>query len=292
VLSARTLALTAAAMAGFAANSLLCRAALRTGAIDPASFTFVRLGSGALVLAALASTGERGESRAGSWKGAAALFAYAIAFSFAYVRLDVGAGALILFGTVQATMLVAGYRAGERWSAGQALGLVLALVGLVVLTRPGAAAPDPFGAASMALSGLAWGAYSLLGRGGVRPLASTAGNFVRSLPFAALALAAALPAAHLSLRGTVLAVASGALASGLGYSLWYAALRDLSATSAAIVQLSVPVLAAVAGVALLDEPITARRAVAGAAILVGVGIVIFGRRKERASPPGAAAAAK
>jgi drug/metabolite transporter (DMT)-like permease len=278
---ARTLALTAAAMAGFAANSLLCRAALRGGAIDPASFTLIRLASGAAVLAVLARRGDRERPlRASSWAAAFALFAYALAFSLAYLRLDVGAGALILFGTVQATMLAAGFRAGERWSLAQALGLALALAGLVVLTGPGTSAPDPLGAALMASAGLAWGAYSLLGRGCAHPLAATAGNFARSVPMALLAGGAAVWVwgADLSARGVALAVASGTLASGLGYSLWYAALPSLTATGAACVQLSVPVLAALGGAALLGEVPSARTTGAGAAILAGIALVIFRRR--------------
>jgi drug/metabolite transporter (DMT)-like permease len=280
----KTLALTATALIGFAANSLLCRAALRPSAsdahatIDAASFTLARLASGAIVLALLARRGSTRPARTGgSWLGGTALFAYAIAFSFAYLRLGAGAGALILFGVVQATMLFAGVRSGERLRVVQWLGVALALGGLVWLTAPGLSAPDPFGAGLMALAGLAWGTYSLLGRGCANPLAATADNFARSVPLAVVASAIALPWMSAPTRGVLLAVASGALASGLGYSLWYAALRGSSASRAAVVQLCVPVLVGAGSVLLLGEPWTARLSVAGLAILLGIGLAVARR---------------
>jgi drug/metabolite transporter (DMT)-like permease len=238
----------------------------------------VRLLSGAVTLWLLAR-GAKASKGGGSWFSAAALFAYAIAFSLAYLVLGAGVGALILFGAVQLTMLAAGLRAGERPRLVEWLGLAFALSGLVVLTLPGAAAPDLTGAALMALAGLAWGVYSLRGRGAVYPLAITADNFLRSVPLAAAAALAALPWAHVSPRGILLAAASGALASGVGYSLWYAALRGLSATRAAIVQLAVPALAAAGGVALLGETLTPRLAVAGLGIFGGVALAVLGRRR-------------
>jgi drug/metabolite transporter (DMT)-like permease len=273
----RTILWTSLALTGFAANSLLCRAALRPRSIDAASFTSVRLVSGALVLGALvaARSGPRALAREGSWRGALALFAYAIAFSFAYLRLGAGVGSLVLFGVVQATMIAAGWRAAERLRPRQWLGLALALGGLAALTAPGATAPDPLGAASMALAGAAWGCYSLIGRGCARPLQATAGNFVRGAPLALAASALALRGLHLSAEGFALAVASGALASGVGYALWYAALRELTATTAAIVQLCVPVLATLASVALLGETLTLRIALAGATILAGVAVAVL-----------------
>jgi drug/metabolite transporter (DMT)-like permease len=274
----RTLALTLAALTGFAANSLLCRGALKPHAIDAASFTSVRLCAGALMLALLSRTlGRRPVQRQGSWPAALALFGYAIAFSFAYLRLEAGVGALLLFAVVQLTMILAGVRAGERPRAAQWLGLAVAFAGLVVLTRPGASAPDPLGAALMASAGVAWGVYSLLGRGCAHPLAATADNFARAVPFALLASLSALPALHASGRGLALAAASGALASGVGYSLWYAALRGLTATRAAIVQLAVPVLAAAGSVALLGEPLTGRLLLGGCAVLAGVAIAVLRR---------------
>jgi len=273
----RTALLTGLALACFAANSLLCRLALGPGLIDAPSFTAIRVGAGALALALLASaSGRRGH---GSWSGGLALFAYAAPFSFAYLRLPAGTGALILFGAVQATMIGWGLRAGERPHAWEWTGLALALAGLLALTLPGATAADPAGAFLMALAGVSWGVYSLLGRGSHDARAATAGNFSRALlPSAALLL---LPGAlAVSPAGAAYAVASGAVASGLGYALWYEALRGLSATRAATVQLLVPVLAAGAGVALLDEVVTPRLLASGAAILGGVGVAVLGRGRE------------
>ncbi len=286
-MTGRTLLLTAAAMVAFAGNSLLCREALAAGEIDAGAFTGVRLASGALVLAVLAG-GRRGW-RGGSWSSAAALFTYAAPFSYAYLELGAGVGALILFAVVQATMIGWAIARGERPHSLVWLGLALALVGLSALTAPGLVglgaapgdAPDPAAAALMALAGAAWGVYSLRGRGGAHdPLAATAGNFLRSLPLATLlVVAVALSgAAVASPRGILLAAASGGLASGVGYAIWYAALRGLTATSAAIVQLVVPALAAAGGVALLDERLTARVALAGAAILGGVALALRARR--------------
>lgn len=292
--------LTLAALLGFAANSLLCRAALAGGeegrAIDAASFTAVRLASGAAVLWALqrarrgggaaggtvGTVGARARAgAAGSWASAAALFAYAAGFSLAYVQLPAGAGALLLFGCVQATMLGAGLQRGERPGAAVWAGLLLAVGGLVALTLPGVAAPAPLGAGLMAAAGVAWGVYSLRGRGATDPLGATAGNFLRSVPLAAALLLGAVAAgARLgaSGRGLLLAAASGALASGVGYSLWYAALPRLSATRAAVLQLCVPVLAAAGGVLLLGEALTARLVWAGGAVLAGVALATFARR--------------
>jgi drug/metabolite transporter (DMT)-like permease len=275
----RTFALTALALTGFAANSLLCRAALRPRAIDPSSFTLIRLASGAAVLALLlrASSPASGARREGSWRAGIALVAYAITFSFAYVSISAAVGALILFGVVQLTMIAGGVRAGERPRRMQSLGLAIAFAGLVALNLPGLERPDPLGAGLMAIAGVAWGVYSLLGRGCARPLAATADNFARSVPFAAAASLVALSHAHATWRGAALAIASGALASGVGYCVWYAALKDLGATRAGIVQLCVPVLAAAGSVALLGEPATPRLLAAGATILLGVGLAIVRR---------------
>jgi drug/metabolite transporter (DMT)-like permease len=267
--------LVACALVGFAANSLLCRAALGDLSIDAASFTAIRIGSGAAVLFALARGSTGG---AGSWPSAAALFAYAAAFSFAYLRLTTATGALVLFACVQATMIGWGVARGARPRALEWLGLALAAGGLVALLLPGLAAPDPLGATLMALAGIAWGVYSLRGRSAARPLAATADNFLRAVPFAAaLLLAIPLAGGHISARGAALAAASGALASGLGYSLWYAALPSLAPARAAIVQLSVPVLAASGGALVLGETVTFRFAAATAAILGGIAIALLGR---------------
>ena len=275
-------ALTVMALAAFAANSLLCRRALGARLIDPAAFTAVRLVSGALVLAALSGLfGARAGAHpgvGGSWRSAAALFVYALAFSWAYVTLDTGTGALVLFGTVQATMIGVGMLGGERPRAGEWLGLATATAGLVYLVSPGLTAPRPLGAACMALAGAAWGAYSLRGRVVADPVRETAGNFVRTVPLAAVAFAFPWGSSGASGEGVLLAAISGAVTSGLGYVIWYRALRELSATTAAIVQLLVPVLAAVGGVLLLAERPTLRLPLAGLLILGGVATAVLSRR--------------
>jgi drug/metabolite transporter (DMT)-like permease len=284
----RTAAFTLLALIGFAANSLLCRAALENGAwrIDAASFTSLRLVSGALVLWLLLRVRGGGERR-GSWGSALALFAYAAGFSLAYVRIPAGVGALILFGCVQATMLGVGLFRGERPRPLEWVGLAMALGGLVALRLPGATAPDPLGATLMAGAGVAWGVYSLRGRGNADPLAATADNFLRSVPMAlglsALALLA-LEAPRATPVGMGLAVASGALASGVGYSLWYAALPHLTAMRAAVVQLAVPVVAAAGGVLLLGEALTWRLVGAGSALLCGVLLALGARPREAPVP--------
>ena len=269
--------LTAVSLLAFAGNSILCRLALATREIDAASFTSLRLISGALVLGALAAP----TLRAGPWPGSvgstSALVLYAAPFSFAYVRLGTGVGALILFGCVQATMIGWGVARGERAPITVWIGLSIALAGLVGLTLKGRSSPDPMGAAAMALAGLAWGIYSLRGRtSSAGPLAATAANFLGSVPIAVglCALAVASGTVHASMRGLVLAATSGALTSGLGYSLWYSALKRLSATRAAIVQLLVPILAAGGGIIVLGEPVSIRVAAAGSAILGGVAIAL------------------
>jgi drug/metabolite transporter (DMT)-like permease len=272
-------------MVAFAANSVLCRMALGEQAIDAASFTAVRLASGALLLlgirllAGRASPRPRAPAGRNRWAPAVMLFLYAIAFSYAYRSLSTGTGALILFGAVQATMILAALRASERLTPLEGMGLVLAVFGLVYLVLPGLSAPSPAGSALMALAGISWGVYSLRGRGSSDPLADTAGNFARAVLPVACVLAVTVRNADLSPRGTVLAVASGALASGLGYAVWYAALRGLTAVRAAVVQLSVPVLAAAGGVVFLGEQVTLRLALSGVLVLGGVGLAVAGRRR-------------
>lgn len=276
--------LTALALLAFAGNSLLCRAALRDTAIDPASFTLLRIVAGALVLALLVGLRAPAQLRAGSWTSAAALFAYAIAFSYAYIGLSAGTGALILFGAVQASMLGWALLRGERFGAVQSLGLVLAIAGLIGLLLPGLSAP-PFGAALlMLLAGIAWGVYSLRGRGAGDPTAVTAGNFLRAVPMAGAAIAIALllapDAMQIDAPGSLYAIASGALTSGLGYAIWYRALPQLRASTAATVQLSVPVITAVAGVLLLSEPVSLRLVLASIAVLGGVALVVLWPKRE------------
>jgi len=279
--TARTLLLTAVAMLAFAANSLLCRLALQQASIDPASFGTVRLVSGALVLAAIMRlrAGPPAAART-DWLAAVMLWAYVACFSFAYLTLAAGTGALILFGAVQLTMFGAGLHAGERFSGAAWAGLALAVSGLLYLVWPGIAAPAPQGAALMSVAGLAWGVYTLRGRDAGDATAATAGNFLRAAPLA-LALSVVFASAmQASANGVALAVASGAVTSGLGYVVWYAALPGLSALRAASVQLSVPPLAALAGVLLLSEVLSARLVLASAAILGGVALVLFSRSIE------------
>jgi drug/metabolite transporter (DMT)-like permease len=275
-IDARTLALTAAALTAFAANSLLCRLALGAGTIDAASFTSVRIVSGALmlVLVLLLVPGRREVEPRRGWIGPAMLFLYAIAFSYAYLELTAGTGALILFACVQITMLTAGIRGGERVHPAQWLGMACAFAGLAYLVFPGVTAPPPAGALAMALAGVAWGLYSLAGRGVSNPLAATARNFRLAVPLALAVSAVWYAGFHLTPRGAALAATSGALASGLGYVVWYAALPGLGATRAAFVQLSVPVLTAVAGVLLLSEPVTGRLVLSGVAILGGIALAV------------------
>jgi drug/metabolite transporter (DMT)-like permease len=276
-------------MAAFAANSLLCRAALAGGHADPAGFTTLRLASGALVLALLARARGGAPPGARLARGsAAALFVYAIGFSLAYVRIPAGVGALLLFAAVQLTMVGAGLRAGERPPRLEWLGLGLSMAGLVVLARPGLARPDPVGALLMLAAGAAWGVYSLRGRGGADAVAVNAASFARAVPLAlgSSAIGVLLGATHLDAVGASLAFASGGLTSGLGYAVWYAALRGLTATRAALVQLSVPPLAAAGGVLLLGERLTPRLVVASVLILGGIGLAVRGARGARSAGRG------
>jgi len=280
----QTVVLTAAAMLAFAANSLLCRLALQQRGIDPASFGSIRLVSGAITLALVVRLRAQplATGRA-DWLAAVMLFAYVAFFSFAYLSLPAGTGALILFGAVQLTMLGAGLGSGERFGPIAWFGFVLAAGGLVYLVLPGVAAPPLLGAVLMAIAGVAWGVYSLRGRGVPDPLAATGRNFTRAVPLA-LALSLVFVArVHADATGVALAVASGALTSGLGYVVWYSALARLSAMQAATVQLSVPLLAAFGGVLLLSEAITPRLAAASVAILGGIALVLSRKSQSRRS---------
>ncbi len=276
---ARILVLTALAMIAFAGNSLLCRVALKETGIDAASFTTVRLVSGALVLWLIVRLRSGKRSGRGSWPSAFALFAYAAGFSFAYLSLTAATGALLLFGAVQATMIGHGIRAGERLRGRQFAGLVVALGGMAGLLLPGLSAPPLAGSLLMIGAGVAWGIYSLRGKGGGDPTRVTAGNFLRAAPIAGALSLATLDAASLDGAGLGYAVASGALASGVGYAIWYMALPALKSTHAATVQLSVPAIAAAGGVAFLGEALSLRLVLASAAILGGVALVIMEKRR-------------
>jgi drug/metabolite transporter (DMT)-like permease len=270
-------------MLAFAGNSLLCRLALKHTAIDPASFTTIRIVSGTLMLGLILRLRVRHAKPSGSWRSAFALFVYATAFSFAYVGLTAATGALLLFGAVQATMIGNGLWRGERLSGIQKAGLVLALAGLVALLLPGLSAPPLPSAGLMLTAGAAWGVYSLRGKGGGDPLAMTAGNFLRALAFAALLSVSMLNRVSVDGMGAGYA-ASGALASGIGYAIWYSAVPGLNVTSAATVQLSVPVLAAAGGVAWLGEPLTVRLALSATAVLAGIALVIVQRARAPRTP--------
>ncbi|WP_372866241.1 EamA family transporter [Pseudomonas sp.] len=275
----RTLLLTALAMLAFAGNSLLCRLALKDTEIDAASFTSLRIASGAFTLWLLLRLRPGNGALAGSWFGAAALFAYAAAFSFAYISLDAGVGALLLFGAVQISMLLWGFYQGERFSRLTSAGLLLAFAGLLALLLPGASAPALGGALLMLLAGAAWGAYSLLGRGIGDPLAATAGNFLRATPLALLTSALLLSRANWDGPGLLYALLSGALTSGIGYAVWYTALRGLKAFQAATVQLSVPIIAALAGSLLLDEALSLRLLLSSLAVLGGIAVVLSAKQR-------------
>jgi drug/metabolite transporter (DMT)-like permease len=274
---ARIFILTLLAMIAFAGNSLLCRAALKQTSIDAASFTFIRIFSGAAALWLIMKMHGAAWKEAGNWPSALALFAYAAAFSFAYNSLSAGTGALLLFGAVQATMILWGFRRDERLHTIQIVGLVVAVTGLVVLLLPGLSAPPLSGSILMLGAGVAWGIYSLRGKGEKNPVSSTAGNFLRAVPLAAIVSIMLFPWTRLDRAGIGYAVISGAIASGLGYVIWYTALSGLKAASAATVQLSVPVLAATGGILLLGEPITFRYLIASIAVLGGIALVIIER---------------
>ncbi|MEM9081375.1 MAG: DMT family transporter [Verrucomicrobiota bacterium] len=268
--SLHTLALTALALVAFAGNSILCRLALGHNTIDPASFSTIRVVSGAVTLTIIACfSGSKTACKEGSWTSALALFLYAIPFSFAYTTLATGTGALILFGSVQATMITSALISGTRPHPWQWSGLGIAITGLIYLMLPGLTAPPLGAAALMALAGLSWGIYTLQGRGTKNPLAQTAGNFLRTLPMTLIASILAWPIIHLSPQGIILAITSGALASGCGYAIWYSALKNLTTIRAAVAQLLVPILAAVGGLLFLEETLTIR-------LLISTGIILGG----------------
>ncbi len=277
----RTFILTSLALTAFAFNSILCRMALATIEIDPATFTSIRLASGALTLVILAALFSKTKSlrKSGQWSGAFFLFVYAVCFSFAYLWLATGTGALILFGSVQFTMVLLSLARGERPGGLEWLGFVCAFAGLIYLLLPGLEAPPILPGLLMAAAGTAWGAYTLLGRGSTDPLAHTMGNFVRAVPMAAVLFIVFLSTMHVSVWGILLAVLSGAVASGIGYTIWYAVLPSHTATRAALVQLPVPLITAVGGIIFLAEAASLRLGVASVLILGGIGVAIVGKRR-------------
>ncbi len=271
----RIILLTILALIAFASNSLLCRVALKQTDIDAASFTSIRLIAGAAMLWLLVRIRRNTASGSGNWLSALALFAYAAAFSFAYVSLTAATGALLLFGAVQATMIGYGIWIGEKLRNQQLIGLVLAIGGLVVLLLPGLAAPPLWGSLLMMIAGAAWGVYSLRGRGAGDPSKVSAGNFLRAVPLALMLSILMQKNTVLDSAGIGYALASGALASGFGYIVWYTVLPALKTSSAATVQLSVPVIAALGGIVFLGEPLTLRLVLAALAILGGIGLVLL-----------------
>lgn len=275
----RILFYTLVSLFAFAGNSVLCRLALGEEAIDAASFTSIRLLSGIIILAVLLklTSGADSSSSKGSWSASLMLFIYAVAFSFAYVSLETGTGALILFGLVQMTMISIGLYQGNKLHAMEWFGVLLAFSGLVYLMMPGLGAPSLNGFILMAVAGIAWGIYTLAGKGSTNPINDTAYNFYRTLPFVFVLTLVTFQQAELSNKGILLAILSGALASGLGYAIWYMALKGLSGTQAAVVQLFVPVIAAIGGVVFADEAFSLRLALSALLILGGILAVVLGR---------------
>ena len=275
----KTSIFTALALIAFAANSVLCRLALGEETIDAASFTVIRLLSGALVLLAILAFSNDKEASAsrGSWSASLMLFVYAVAFSFAYISLDTGTGALILFGSVQITMILLSLVSGNRLHLSEWVGVIIAFTGFVYLVLPEVTSPSVMGFLLMIAAGIAWGMYTLKGRGSDHPLKDTAYNFLRTIPLVIILLVITIQDAHYSAAGVLLAVLSGGIASGIGYTIWYIALGGLSTTQAAVVQLSVPVIAAFGGVLFVSEAITARLPLSASMILGGILLVVLGR---------------
>ncbi|MCH7506656.1 MAG: DMT family transporter [Proteobacteria bacterium] len=267
------------ALIAFAANSVLCRLALGEETIDAASFTVIRLLSGALVLLAILAFSNDKEASAskGSWSASLMLFVYAVAFSFAYISLDTGTGALILFGSVQITMILLSLVSGNRLHLSEWVGVIIAFTGFVYLVLPEVTSPSVMGFLLMIAAGIAWGMYTLKGRGSAHPLKDTAYNFLRTIPLVIILLVITIQDAHYSAAGVLLAVLSGGIASGIGYTIWYIALGGLSTTQAAVVQLSVPVIAAFGGVLFVSEAITARLTLSASMVLGGILLVVLGR---------------
>jgi len=276
---ARIFILTSLAMIAFAANSLFCRLALRRGTIDAATFSSIRIIAGAIALWLIVTVRKSTANKSGSWRSAAALFAYVAAFSFAYNSLTAGTGALLLFAAVQSTMVIWGLIKGERLSVRQWFGFLLASAGLVWLVLPGLTAPPVVGSMLMLSAGVAWGVYSLRGKLEKDPIGATTGNFLRAVPMTLVLSASCLPLFRIDQTGVAYAVLSGAITSGVGYVIWYGALTGLTATSAATVQLSAPVLATIGGIIFLHEGLTMRLIVASIAVLGGIALVVIKSRR-------------
>ena len=276
----KTVVLTMLALIAFAGNSILCRLALGDNAIDATSFTAIRLISGIVVLFVIlfiTKSNVKDDATKGSWKASLMLFIYAITFSYAYISLETGVGALILFGSVQITMILTGIFLGNRLHKIEWLGVITAFVGFVYLVMPGVSAPPLLGFILMAIAGISWGFYTLAGKGSVNPLSDTAYNFLRTLPFLILILALTFEHTSLTNKGVMLAIASGGLTSGIGYTIWYAALKHITVIQAAVVQLLVPVLATLAGIIFAREILSLHFIISSIMILGGVLAVILGK---------------
>ena len=276
----QTISLTMLALLAFAGNSVLCRIALDNNIIDAASFTSIRLFSGIVFLLFLVrvKTKQKINLKKGSWLSAFFLFLYALAFSYGYITLDTGTGALILFGAVQATMIIYSLVKGRKLLLIEWIGLLFAALGLCILLLPGASAPSLNGFILMAISGTAWGAYTLAGKGSQNPLVDTAHNFLKTLPLIAIVTLLTLNDIQLSNKGIMLAIISGAVMSGLGYAIWYSVLTKLSVTEAATIQLSVPIIATIGGVIFSNELVTIKLILASILVLGGVLIVTLGKQ--------------
>ncbi|WP_057832906.1 DMT family transporter [Colwellia sp. TT2012] len=279
--------ITILSLLAFAANSLITRFALEKTSIDEASFIMLRVVSGALFLWLFVTIkNHKAPLQSGSWLAAAALFIYAVSFTYGYGLIAAGTGALLLFGSVQITMTLVGYREGERLNRVQLIGFVLALAGLVILMLPGIRAPSFIGALLMCISGIAWGIYTLQGRGASDPAAATAGNFIKAAPMAILLWFIVNLVDHGSINldstGAFYALFSGIITSGMGYIIWYSILPELKAIQAAVVQLSVPILVTLAGAMLLNEAITLRVVLASCAILSGTILVLTCKKSSTA----------
>ena len=275
----KTFIYTSFALIAFAANSVLCRLALGGETIDAASFTVIRLISGAITLVLILKMQSAGNhsTAKGSVVAALMLFLYAITFSFAYITLNTATGALILFGAVQMTMILITLKSGHRMHMAEWFGVIIAFAGLVYLVLPDVTSPSFVGFVLMTVAGIAWGVYTLKGRGSKNPLADTAHNFARTIPLVAVLAIVAIPYVDLSIKGVILAVLSGAVASGIGYTVWYTALGGLTAVQAAVVQLLVPVIAAAGGVVVVGEAISLRLVLSAVLILGGILIVVLGK---------------
>jgi len=280
----KTIIFTFLALIAFAANSVICRAALKDQLIDPGAFTVIRLVSGAAVLLLLVyfrHFKKNSKRSKGSWISAMMLFMYATAFSFAYVSIDTATGALIVFGAVQITMITYALLKGYKMHGSEWLGMLIAFIGFVYLMLPGAQSPPVLGAVIMTISGIGWGMYSVLGKKSENPLEDTAYNFLRSIPFLLLILFFLIHEQNYSVQGVLLALLSGMVTSGLGYTIWYMALRGLTTIQASVVQLFVPVLAGIGGFLFLNEIISLRLWISALLILGGILLLNLKKRKSK-----------